>query len=57
MTLLPDTTAWVKAQNKVTFPYLERIAFRQQLPDRVKALNNYEKSLGALAKGPVFLFQ
>jgi prolyl oligopeptidase len=36
----PDTTAWVEAQNKVTFPYLERIAFRQQLHDRVKALNN-----------------
>src|SRR5687768_10059599 len=38
-----ETKAWVEAQNKVTFPYLERIPFRAALQKRVKALNNYEK--------------
>src|SRR4051812_23396236 len=39
----PETAAWVEAQNAVTFPYLERIPFRQQLQARVKELNDYEK--------------
>ena len=29
----PETQAWVEAQNKVTFPYLEKIPFRKQLTD------------------------
>jgi prolyl oligopeptidase len=53
----PDTTAWVEAQNKVTFPYLERIPFRQQLQDRVKALNNYEKYSAPSRKGSYFFFR
>ena len=33
-----ETAAWVEAQNKVTFPYLERIPYRQQLQnERVEA--------------------
>ena len=47
----PETIAWVEAQNKVTFPYLERIAFRQQLQTRVKALNDYEKYSAPSRKG------
>src|SRR5262245_40076767 len=38
-----ETAAWVEAQNKVTFPYLERIPYRQQLTSRVKQLSNYER--------------
>ena len=53
----PETTAWVEAQNKVTFPYLERIPFRQQLQDRVKALNDYEKYSAPARKGPYFFFR
>jgi prolyl oligopeptidase len=52
----PDTVAWVEAQNKVTFPYLERIAFRQPLFERVKALNNYERYSAPSRKGPYFFF-
>ena len=37
----PETAAWVKAENAVTFPYLEKIPFRAALQARVKALNNY----------------
>src|SRR5687768_4552180 len=38
-----ETAAWVAAQNKVTFPYLEAIPYRQQLHARVEQLNNYPK--------------
>ena len=51
-----ETAGWVEAQNKVTFPYLERIPFRRQLQDRVKALNNYEKYSAPSRKGPYFFF-
>src|SRR4051812_13493882 len=39
----PETAAWVEAENKVTFPYLERIPYRKQFQDRVKQLNDYAK--------------
>ena len=51
-----DTAAWVEAQNKVTFPYLERIPYRKQLHERVLALNNYEKYSAPSRKGPYFFF-
>ncbi len=38
-----ETAAWVEAENKVTFAYLDKIPFRKPLTDRVVALNNYEK--------------
>lgn len=42
----PETEAWVKAENKVTFGYLEKIPFREALKTRLEKLWNYEK-LGA----------
>ena len=51
-----ETAAWVEAENKVTFPYLEQIPFRQQLQERVKALNNYEKYSAPSRKGQYFFF-
>ncbi|WP_228445353.1 prolyl oligopeptidase family serine peptidase [Thalassotalea sp. HSM 43] len=38
-----ETGAWVKAQNKVTFDYLEQIPYRAQLKQRLQELWNYEK--------------
>jgi len=38
-----ETGEWVKAQNKVTFDYLEKIPFRNDLKDRLTQLWNYEK--------------
>ena len=38
-----ETAAWVEAQNKITFGYLDRIPFRQALQTRVEQLNDYEK--------------
>jgi prolyl oligopeptidase len=51
-----ETAAWVEAQNKVSFPYLEKIPFRKQLRDRVIQLNNYEKYSAPSQKGPYFFF-
>ncbi|MDB6137884.1 MAG: family peptidase [Verrucomicrobiaceae bacterium] len=38
-----DTKAWVTAQNKVTFDYLEKIPQRVQFKERLKNLWNYER--------------
>ena len=51
-----ETAAWVEAQNKVAFGYLERIPFRDALTRRVKALNEYEKITAPFRKGPYVFF-
>lgn len=38
-----ETGAWVKEQNKVTFGYLDKIPFREDLKNRLEQLWNYEK--------------
>ncbi|WP_435654351.1 prolyl oligopeptidase family serine peptidase [Cellulophaga baltica] len=38
-----ETENWVKAQNKVTYGYLEHIPFRSDLKKRLEKLWNYEK--------------
>ena len=38
-----ETEAWVKAENEVTFDYLSKISYREQLKSRLTALWNYEK--------------
>ncbi len=38
-----ETEAWVKAQNEVTFDYLDQIPFRDELKQRLTELWNYEK--------------
>src|SRR5438270_6471475 len=38
-----ETRAWVEAENKVTFSYLEQIPFRQAIKDRMTKLWNYER--------------
>ena len=52
-----DTAAWVEAQNKVTFGYLEAIPYRAAMQKRVKALNDYEKYSAPSRKGPYFFFR
>src|SRR4051812_24798514 len=37
------TEAWVKAQNKVTFDYLEKIPYRDSIKERYKELYDYPK--------------
>ncbi|MBT8257552.1 MAG: prolyl oligopeptidase family serine peptidase [Bacteroidia bacterium] len=38
-----ETEEWVKSQNQVTFGYLDKIAYRKELKDRLEAIWNYEK--------------
>ena len=51
-----ETAAWVEAENKVTFGYLDRIPFREALRKRVIALNDYEKYSAPSRKGPYTFF-
>ncbi|GAB2762159.1 prolyl oligopeptidase family serine peptidase [Salinimicrobium soli] len=51
----PETEAWVKSQNEVTFGYLEKIPFREELKNRLSALWNYEK-LGAPSKEGDYIY-
>ncbi len=46
-----ETAAWVKAQNEVTFGYLNQIPYREQLKDRLSELWNYEKLSAPTKKG------
>jgi len=38
-----ETAAWVKEQNKVTFDYLEKIPYREQIRESLTKMWNYEK--------------
>lgn len=46
-----ETAAWVKAQNEVTFDYLEKIPFRKALKERMEKLWNYEKISAPFKEG------
>lgn len=39
----PETQAWIEAQNQVTFGYLEKLAGRDRITDRLTKLWNYER--------------
>jgi prolyl oligopeptidase len=51
-----ETAAWVEAQNKVTFPYLEAIPYRKPLHSRIRELNDYPKYSSPSRKGPYYFF-
>src|SRR5512142_1452603 len=38
-----DTHAWVEAENKLTFGYLDQIPYRKAIRDRMTRLWNYER--------------
>lgn len=52
----PETEAWVKAQNEVTFGYLEKIPFRTALRNRLEKLWNYEKVSSPFKEGSYTYF-
>jgi prolyl oligopeptidase len=47
----PGTKAWVEAQNKVTFGYLEKIPSRNAIKDRLTQLWNYERYSAPFKEG------
>jgi prolyl oligopeptidase len=51
-----DTAAWVAAENKVTFAYLEKIAARESLKQRVTELWNYERYGLPSKEGPRYIY-
>lgn len=46
-----ETAAWVKAQNEVTFGYLEQIPFREAIKTRMEQLWNYERVSAPFKEG------
>ena len=46
-----ETSAWVKAENEVTFNYLDKIPYRNAIKDRMTALWNYERISAPFAEG------
>ncbi|MGA0074702.1 MAG: S9 family peptidase, partial [Flavobacteriaceae bacterium] len=52
----PETEAWVTAQNKVTFGYLDQIPFREDLKKRLEKLWNYEKVGAPFVEGEYTYF-
>lgn len=51
-----ETEAWVKAQNKSTFGYLDNIPFRDELKERLSKLWNYEKVSAPFVEGDYTYF-
>jgi prolyl oligopeptidase len=46
-----DTEAWVKAENKVTFSYLDKIPYREDFKNRLTEIWNYEKYTAPVKHG------
>jgi len=53
---VPEVAAWVEAQNKVTFSYLEKIPFRQKIKDRLTQLFNYPRYSAPARRGEYFFY-
>jgi prolyl oligopeptidase len=51
-----DTKAWVKAQNEVSFGYLEKLPLRETFKKRIEVLSNYEKLSAPTRRGEWFYF-
>src|SRR2546423_2438974 len=51
----PEVAAWVEAENKVTFAYLDQIPYRAQLKDRLMKLFNYPKFGSPQRRGDQFM--
>ena len=51
-----EVEAWVKAQNEVTFGYLESIPYREAIRQRCEALYNYPKLSSPFKAGDYYFF-
>ncbi|TXD49925.1 prolyl oligopeptidase family serine peptidase [Polaribacter sp. IC073] len=51
-----ETEAWVKAENEVTFDYLRKIPYRNQLKERLTKIWNYEKEGSPFKEGDYTYF-
>ena len=52
-----ETAEWVEAENKITFEYLDKIPFRQQLKERLTEIWNYPKYRVPFKRGDKYFIQ
>ena len=52
-----DTHAWVEAENKLTFGYLDQIPYRGAIRDRMTKLWNYERFTAPAQYGGRYFYQ
>lgn len=52
----PDTRAWIEAQNRLTFRFLDRIPERSQIRERLTQLWNYERFSPPFREGGRYFF-
>jgi prolyl oligopeptidase len=52
-----DTHAWVEAENKLTFSYLDQIPYRAAIRERMTKLWNYERFTAPELEGGHYFFQ
>ena len=52
----PEVEAWVEAENKVTFAYLDQIPYRVQVKERLTKLFDYPKFTAPSRRGEWFFF-
>jgi prolyl oligopeptidase len=52
----PETAAWVAAENKVTFAYLDTIPYRTKLKARLTQLFNYPRISAPFHRGETYFF-
>jgi prolyl oligopeptidase len=52
----PETAEWVKAENAVTFKYLDQIPYRAKLRARLSELYNYPKYGSPFRRGDLYFF-
>ena len=53
----PERTQWIEEENKVTFGYLDKIQYRNQLKQRLEKLYNYPKYTLPSRNGEYFFFR
>src|SRR5260370_2968200 len=51
-----ETALWVKAENELTFTYLDKIPYRAQVMNRLEQLYNYPKYTAPFRRGEVYIF-
>lgn len=51
-----ETKAWVEAQNRVTFGYLDKIPYREKLKARLMQLRNYPRISAPSRRGDTYFF-
>ncbi len=52
----PEVKAWVDAQNKLTFEYLDKIPYREKLKARLTELFNYPRISAPFRRGDTYFF-